>query len=189
MTLREFSGQVPRLGPVPASLFRCFSHEFRPLFAAYCRQHPTLLVDDLLDAVFMNIVASVRKHGTGAEVPLGALVRVCMRNLGVDRFRRAKRHQAVSLDRAEEASTPSHENQVDAREQATEMLAHPSLTDDEREVMHLRYREGWTPTEIAQQLDIRPGLVRVRVFRGLTKLKRAFGHGEREHSEVLHRLS
>ena len=52
------------------------------------------------------------------------------------------------------------------------------LPDDYRELLILRFVEGLTGPEIAVELGMTPGSVRVKLHRGLTTLRRNFGERE-----------
>lgn len=51
-----------------------------------------------------------------------------------------------------------------------------SLTDEERELLHLRYEADMTQSAIADQLGIPEGTVKVRLYRAREKIRQGWEH-------------
>lgn len=126
--------------------------------------------EDVVQAVFCRILqASVVPENFRAWI-----YKIC-RNRCLDERRYRARHP-------EDGSIPTA-SQLDARltGQLTRMLRDErwerlrrlveELPVDQREVLHLRYAEGLSRSEIAEILEIEPKLVKSRLYHGLEKLR------------------
>jgi RNA polymerase sigma factor (sigma-70 family) len=83
-------------------------------------------------------------------------------------LRRKRRHDTVPLceDDIPPVTDPSA-NDIDL----DEILTAAALTDEETEILRLRFRDGYTIEEIAYGLGLSPGTVRNRIARALKKLR------------------
>lgn len=130
------------------------------------------LAKDLVADTFTKVWEYLAK-GNVAE-NLRALCYRTLRNLIVDHWRKKK---SMSLDSLiEDGFEPRGE---DGREQIETAEAHSELRHaiaklpaSFREVIELRYVEGYSPKEIAEILGISQSLVSVRIFRGQQLLKK-----------------
>ena len=93
-------------------------------------------------------------------------------NMIIDQYRKKKEY---SLDALEE---DGYEPSIDAyemvgKEVSIEYVVHflDKLTPLYREVVHLRFVDGFTPREIGERLKLTENVVSVRIHRGLKKLK------------------
>ena len=93
-------------------------------------------------------------------------------NTVIDHYRTRKVTTAledVQLSQPDDAEAV--ENQIDLTvEMKTIKTAMQSLTDDQQQVLHLRFIEGMSNTEIARQLGKREGAIRALQMRGLQAL-------------------
>lgn len=97
-----------------------------------------------------------------------------LKNLIVDHWRK---HGSMSLDALTEAGfdpvgEDGRENVEQSEEYRAARDAIEALPAAFREVIHLRYVEGYSPKEIAELLGISQSLVSVRLFRGSALLKK-----------------
>jgi RNA polymerase sigma-70 factor, ECF subfamily len=103
---------------------------------------------------------------------LKAFVYKIARNLIIDRARK-KREMSLDalLEKIEFASPENPDTQVDARLLLDKLQ---ELSDDQREVIIMRYIEGLTPAEIAEILEETPNAVSIRLNRALNRLKEIY---------------
>lgn len=94
------------------------------------------------------------------------------RNCTVDYYRRQKPQSPI--DEAPESmlavDTELSERVVNA-DLARRLLA--VLEDEDREIVFMKYYEGWSNGEIARELDMNPSTVATRVQRALEKMRKA----------------
>ena len=98
---------------------------------------------------------------------LGSIARNCAR----DWFKRHRNtrelaHEPGDLEVARE--TVGHEGLADA---LSLLEAMRELSEDYREILVLRFVEGLSGSEIAEQLGMTPGSVRVKLHRGVSALR------------------
>lgn len=104
-----------------------------------------------------------------------------LNNLIIDEYRKKK---SSSLDeilendtgameqRLSEGSVREAEDEIDEREAIEKIHARiPELSDTYREVITMRYVDGFTPKEIASMIGISENVVSVRIHRGTHKLR------------------
>jgi RNA polymerase sigma-70 factor (ECF subfamily) len=104
---------------------------------------------------------------------LGSIARNCAR----DWFKRHRNtrelaHEPGELEAARE--TAGHERLADA---LSLLEAMRELSEDYREILVLRFVEGLSGAEIAEQLGMTPGSVRVKLHRGVTALRERLNRG------------
>ena len=127
--------------------------------------------DDVVQEAFLNAL----RHPPPDPKGLGAWLQVVARHLASRNRRRERsrleRERLVATARGSvkiEASAPG----VELRE-ALRLLA--CLDEPYREVLRLRYLDGFEIEEIAHQLARSPGTVRSQIKRGLDRLRRRLG--------------
>ncbi len=94
------------------------------------------------------------------------------RNCTVDYFRRQKMH--TSVDEVSEsvlAIDTGVSEHVANTDLAQRLLA--VLDDEDREIVFMKYCEGWPNAEIAREMDMNPSTVATRVQRALEKMRKA----------------
>jgi RNA polymerase sigma-70 factor (ECF subfamily) len=120
--------------------------------------------DDLVQDVFetaMLEIATLRNPEA-----LGGWLATIARNRANDSRRAQKKTEPLDEELAEESATPSQ------RLEANRVLeAIRALPEAYRETLVLRLVEGMTGPEIAAQLEMTEGSVRVNLHRGMTLLK------------------
>ena len=161
--------------------------QFQRAFEAHADElfrHATLRLSDreraveIVQETFLRTWEYVRK---GEEVrDFRAFLFRTLRHLIIDEYRRRKTVSLESMldseDTSIEALMPADEsNTLEAamsRFDGARVLAKlPELPDLYREVILLRYVEGWSPQEIARHLGESENVVSVRIHRGLKKLR------------------
>lgn len=133
--------------------------------------HPST-AEDLTAEVFSRLLKEIDR-GRGPNRHLrGWLYRVA-HNLIVDQLRRFEHRNHGQLDEAMASANPSVPAQAEAvilGEQARAALR--ELTPKQRDVLILRYLEGYENKEVARILDMSVGAVRSLRYRGLAALRR-----------------
>lgn len=125
-------------------------------------------------------------HGGGEVQEYKAFLYRTLNNLIVDEYRKKK---SSSLDeilendtgdmevKLSEGSAREVEEDFDERAALEGIRAHiPMLPDTYREVVTMRYIDGFTPKEIASMLAISENVVSVRLHRGTRKLRELCKH-------------
>lgn len=139
---------------------------------AYFSVRDRELAKDLVADTFTKVWEYLTKGNVVENVR--ALCYRTLRNLIIDHWRR---HKSLSLDALSDQGfdPPGADGRarVEQEESAREIRqAIAELPLAMREVIMLRYIEGYSPKEISTLLDITPALVSVRIFRGHALLKK-----------------
>jgi RNA polymerase sigma-70 factor (ECF subfamily) len=154
---------------------------FGELYAKYARLvHGVLLArmpveeaEDALQEVFFSAWRQVRNLRDPAS--FGSWVASIARNRATDFHRRSIK--LVEIDERQPSEEASPDVVVEARRV---MHALQGLPDAYRETLVLRLVEGMTGPEIAEQVGLSHGSVRVNLHRGMQLLRAALGEGEQE---------
>lgn len=128
--------------------------------------------EDLAADVFTRLLKAIQK-GRGPNRYLQAWLYRVARNLVTDEFRRFSYRDHEPLDQRMTAPARSVPDQVDTTilgQQARSALE--ALTDKQRDVIILKYLEGYENREIAQFLDTSVGAVKSRQHRALAAMRR-----------------
>jgi RNA polymerase sigma-70 factor (ECF subfamily) len=128
--------------------------------------------EDLAADVFTRLLKSIQK-GRGPNRHLRAWLYRVARNLVTDEFRRFEHRDHEPLDQRMRSSTPGVLEQVDLTvlsQQARWALR--KLTVKQRDVIILKYLEGYENEEIADVLNTSVGAVKSRQHRGLAAIRR-----------------
>ena len=97
-----------------------------------------------------------------------AIARNCM----VDYYRAHKAHASIEdVDESALAMEGDHSDHVVDADLARRLLA--VLDEEDRAIVFMKFCEGWSNTEIAQELDMKPSTVATRVQRALAKMRAA----------------
>ena len=127
--------------------------------------------EDITSQVFLKAWSNLNRFEF-TRTPYIAWLYTIAHNTVIDHYRTRKVTTAledVQLSQPDDAEAV--ENQIDLTvEMKTIKAAMQSLTDDQQHVLHLRFIEGMSNTEIAQQLGKREGAIRALQMRGLQGL-------------------
>ena len=127
--------------------------------------------EDLTSQVFLKAWSNLDRFEF-TRTPYIAWLYTIAHNTVIDHYRTRKVTTAledVQLSQPDDAEAV--ENQIDLTvEMQTIKAAMQSLTEDQQQVLHLRFIEGMSNTEIAQQLGKREGAIRALQMRGLQAL-------------------
>jgi RNA polymerase sigma-70 factor (ECF subfamily) len=128
--------------------------------------------EDLTSEVFVRLVESIDDF-TYRGRPLVAWLYTIARNLVSDHHRRRGRAVIVPLDESLQADACDPEAAADqalSQERLAEALE--QLTEDQRQVLLLKFMEGLDNATVAQVLDKSYGAVKALQHRGLASLQR-----------------
>jgi RNA polymerase sigma-70 factor (ECF subfamily) len=140
--------------------------------------------EDLTSQVFCKAWENLNRYKpTGA--PFGAWLYTIARNAVIDHYRTRK--ETVSLEEVTSLASdgPAPEDQTELKfelESLNEALQ--LLTDEQQQVLLLKFIAGMSTDEIADQLGKRAGAIRALQMRGLQALSRVLGE-ERVAEEML----
>ena len=127
--------------------------------------------EDITSQVFLKAWSDLDRFEF-TRTPYIAWLYTIAHNTVIDHYRTRKVTTAledVQLSQPDDAEAV--ENQIDLTvEMQTIKAAMQSLTEDQQQVLHLRFIEGMSNTEIAQQLGKREGAIRALQMRGLQAL-------------------
>jgi RNA polymerase sigma-70 factor (ECF subfamily) len=151
--------------------------------------------EDLLQQTFMKAHGArdrfVTPGGTDPDRAVAVWYAAIARNATIDHLRRIYRERAVRLDTSGEATldlldslrdtAPSSEERAIDREQQQGLAARiraalSSLPSNQREVVTMHKLQGRPMAEIAEELGVREGTLRVRAHRGYKALSTALGN-------------
>lgn len=130
--------------------------------------------DDLTSEVFLRVLEALKKGQMWKKTP-DAWIFGIARNVVADHYRKNSWHTEVELD--ERLSAPGEESpirQVMIDEEYEELSqAITMLTDEQRDVILLRFMEGLSINEVAEVLNKTPGAVKGLQHRALRALSDA----------------
>jgi RNA polymerase sigma-70 factor (ECF subfamily) len=145
----------------------------------YYRVTDEALAEDLTAEVFLKAMEAIESF-TFRGVPLSAWLYRIANNLVVDHFRRQPRHGNVSL---EETTVSAGENPTDALEQGltqqTIRRALSELTEEQQQVVLLKFVDGLSNNEVARVLGKTEGAIKSLQHRALSSLARVLGEASR----------
>ncbi len=144
----------------------------------YYRVSDGPLAEDLTSRIFLKAwenLPSYRDRG----LSFGTWLFSIARNSVIDHYRTAKTEQAL------EDAGALMDFSADPEEVLTEALraerlasALQTLTDEQREVLVLKFIEGYSTEEVAELMEKKPGAIRALQMRGLQALERVLGEDE-----------
>ena len=130
--------------------------------------------EDLTDQVFLKMIEALPAYDDRG-LPFAAWLYRIARNLIVDRSRRSARDAEAlseSLEARGDGSDP-FAAAVGTLDREAVRTAMASLTDEQRQVVVLRFIEGWEVDEVAQAMGRKPGAIHALQHRALGALQRA----------------
>ena len=131
------------------------------------------LAEDLTAQVFLKMLESIRDRKAWHSSFSGWLYRIA-HNLVIDHYRRRDRRESVALDDA----PPLAADTLDPVEAAEMTLnaerlrsAIRRLTDDQAEVVSLRFLEGYSISEVAEMTNRTEGAIKALQYRAFATLR------------------
>ncbi len=151
---------------------------YRRIYHYLCRHlGDRSLAEDMAASVFLGATEKIGSF-IYRGVPLSAWLYRIAHNMVIDHYRKAK---ATMLPLSEDLAGETDET-AEAGERRLEMktlsLAMNELTDDQRQVIILKFLDGMSNAEIAQIVNKPEGAVKSLQHRALASLRRVMG-GER----------
>jgi RNA polymerase sigma-70 factor (ECF subfamily) len=138
----------------------------------YYRVGETSTAEDLTSAVFTRVVEKIDGYRYEGR-PLLAWLYTIARNLVIDYHRRIEGSRVVPLDEQLMDDSSNVERAVEQRlTQSRLTSALGELTEEQRQVIILRFIEGMTCVEVGRMLDKSTGAVKALQHRGLAALAR-----------------
>lgn len=131
--------------------------------------------EDVAQEVFLTVHRAINQHDPTR--PLAPWLSRITYNSSLKRLAKTRKRVATELtmdstDTFEEQDVPTPEDQVGQHQQARQVdAALDRLSVQDRGLVVMRYREGFSDSEIAQATNMPVGTVKTRLFRARAKLK------------------
>ena len=161
----------------PTAWVEIYDTHYRKLFRyCYARTGSTATAADLASKVYLEAVEGIDRYVYRGKPLLAWLYRIA-RNVVADYLKAQQRESAALQEAATrlEAHDPGPASQVADREDLLAALR--QLTEDQQQVIALRYYSGLTTEEIAQAIDRSERAVYSLEVRALASLRRLLAPG------------
>lgn len=153
-------------------------YEARIYSYIYRRTGNESLAEDLTAQVFLKMLEAIRSDKGWHSSFSGWLYRIA-HNAVIDYYRQRDRQQQVSLEDTL-TTTASDHNPVIMAEVSLDAqrlrLAIGRLTEEQSEVITLRFLEGYSISEVAEMLDKTEGSIKALQYRAVTTLRQLLQH-------------
>ena len=128
-------------------------------------------VEDLSGEVFVRVLEGLRKGYGWQDSPRGWIMGIA-RNVVVDYYRKRERLTEVSLNPALAGAENGNPPQIALQNEQAEQLrqALNQLTDEQRDVILMRFMEGIDIKSVAKAVNKSPGAIKGLQFRALRAL-------------------
>lgn len=139
----------------------------------YRRTGEPALAEDLTAQVFLKMLEAIRAGNPWHSSFSGWLFRIA-HNMVIDHYRRRDRQGQVSIDDAppltEPAQNPvtSTQSRLDAEELRSAIFR---LTEEQAQVVSLRFLEGYSINEVADMMDKTEGAIKALQYRAVATLR------------------
>ncbi len=140
----------------------------------YHRVGDAALAEDLTGQVFLRMLEAIRNDRAWSSSFSGWIYRIA-HNLVVDHFRRRSRGSQVGLDDAPDVPSERHDPVDSAEQRLAEdhlRLAITRLTEEQAQVVSLRFLEEKSIAEVAQIIGKSEGAVKALQYRAVIALRR-----------------
>jgi len=140
----------------------------------YHRTSDPLVTEDLTGQVFLRMLEAMR-GGKGWRTSFSGWLYRIAHNLVVDYYR--KRSQAIFTNIEDAPNIPANNSnpyKTTAARLESDALLHAinQLTDEQAQVITLRFLEGYNISEVAEIMNKSEGAVKALQFRGMATLRR-----------------
>jgi len=153
-------------------------YEARIYSYIYRRTGNESLAEDLTAQVFLKMLEAIRSDKAWHSSFSGWLYRIA-HNAVIDYYRQRDRQQQVSLEDTL-TTTASDHNPVVMAEASVDAerlrIAISRLTEEQAEVITLRFLEGYSISEVAEMLDKTEGSIKALQYRAVTTLRQLLQH-------------
>jgi RNA polymerase sigma-70 factor (ECF subfamily) len=148
-------------------------YEVRIYSYIYRRTGDQTLAEDLTGQVFLKMLEAIRNRKAWHSSFSGWLYRIA-HNVVIDFYRQRDHQQHVSLD--DEPSLPAlDDDPVEAAELKLDVEqlrnAIARLTDEQAEVISLRFLEGYSISEVAEMMNKTEGSIKALQYRAVANLR------------------
>jgi RNA polymerase sigma-70 factor (ECF subfamily) len=131
--------------------------------------------EDLTQTVFVKVLEALPRY-EARGVPFGGWLFRLARNTVIDFVRTQRQHQDLEVIAARAHEDPPPDTVAEQREQIEAVgEALGALTDEQREVVALRFFAGLSAREAAVAMDKQEGTIRGLQFRAIGALRRQLG--------------
>jgi RNA polymerase sigma-70 factor, ECF subfamily len=131
--------------------------------------------EDLTQLVFVKALEALPRY-EARGIPFGGWLFRLARNAIIDQVRTRKDHVSLVVAVTRETEDPGPEARAALREDLDRVaLALRDLTDDQREVIELRFFAGLSVLEAATAMGRQEGTIRGLQFRAIAALRRSLG--------------
>lgn len=145
----------------------------------FFRVTDTELAEDLTSQVFLKAWENLRRYKPGG--PFVAWLYTIARNTVIDHYRTRK--QSVPLDQTVIKDDPELDDKVDLKHDIGILQeAMQDLTEEQREVLTLRFLADMETGEIAERMQKSEGAIRALQMRALQALAKAMGTDRRQEA-------
>jgi RNA polymerase sigma-70 factor (ECF subfamily) len=145
----------------------------------FFRVTDTELAEDLTSQVFLKAWENLRRYKPGG--PFVAWLYTIARNTVIDHYRTRK--QSVPLDQTVIKDDPELDEKVDLKHDIGILQeAMQELTEDQREVLTLRFLADMETGEIAERMQKSEGAIRALQMRALQALAKVMGTDRRQEA-------
>jgi RNA polymerase sigma-70 factor (ECF subfamily) len=166
----------------PAALSEIYDRYASKLYSyVYHRTGNGAVAEDLTSDVFVRMLEAVQQDRAWKTSLQGWLYRIA-HNLVVDHFRRSSKRDGVELDErwmAPESDSATFEGLFNSNQL---QLGMRFLTDEQQQVVILKFVEGLSNAEVAEILGKTEGAIKALQHRALTALRRVVG--TERHAEL-----
>ncbi|MGA2505816.1 MAG: sigma-70 family RNA polymerase sigma factor, partial [Anaerolineales bacterium] len=169
--------ECDRLGVLDPQAVAAVYNQYFPEVFRYVkyRLDDESLAEDISSEVFFRLLKAV-KNGCGPGKNLRGWLLGTARHMVVDHIRREYRHPCLSLSVAIESDEEAAHDQVERRDSAHALqLALVQLTEDQQQVLTLRFGQGFSLEETAELMKKKINAVKALQFRALNALQRRMG--------------
>jgi RNA polymerase sigma-70 factor (ECF subfamily) len=139
----------------------------------YRRTGDEALAEDFTAQVFLRMLESIRDQKAWHSSFSGWLYRIA-HNLVIDHYRRKGRQGTVDIDEAAPTTSEEHDPEVTVEQTLdAERLraAIRRLTDEQAEVVSLRFLEGYSISEVAAMMNRTEGAIKALQYRAVATLR------------------
>jgi RNA polymerase sigma-70 factor (ECF subfamily) len=142
-------------------------------------------VEDLSGEVFVRVIEGLKRGQGWRDTPQGWIMGIA-RNIVVDHYRKRERMTEVALNEqltSSENMDPTHHALASERMDELKQAIH-QLTDEQRDVILMRFIEGIDIKSVAQAIDKTPGAVKGLQYRALRALAEIMGDAATQQGAV-----
>lgn len=139
----------------------------------YRRTGDEALAEDFTAQVFLRMLESIRDQKAWRSSFSGWLYRIA-HNLVIDHYRRKGRQGTVDIDEAAPTASEEHDPELTvAQSLDAERLRNAirRLTDEQAEVVSLRFLEGYSISEVATMMNRTEGAIKALQYRAVATLR------------------